>query len=188
MAVISKAVKADMLDALMNHAFAKRINDAEAFKRSVGDQVYADAYKDQLASMNSLPTDFFNHDRHFLVNWAGQSRRVDFTKAMPIPFCHRDGRWGNNYAKVYEADAKIMAIYDAACDQIEKIKREQSIAKSNAEALLSRCNTFQKLWKTWPESHSVLKHFDKPKDEIYLPAVVMPELNKALGLPVEANT
>lgn len=180
MATISKATKAEMVTALLNHAFADRIKAADAQCRKIGDELWEEIYKAEKRHMLALPNKFLETAWYLKININGQCRQVDFSEHKRVARTHNS--FGNY--PVFEDSHPVIVRWVAAKDAESAIKQEKSKAKKNAEAVLERCTTFKKLWETWPEAHEILKHFDKPAGGVYLPAIPMPELNKALGLKV----
>lgn len=185
---LSKTIKEQMVNAVVAHGFDARIAQAQKVIKLAGDEVYKDVYGDGvLRTMMALPEGFLAKRAKICVNWSGQIREVELSAARLVAHRHQiEGRWcsSDNAAKIYELDNALMIAYDKACDALKTIQKERDSAKWKAEAVINSCSSMSKLWKVWPESYEILKQFDVPRDKVYLPAVQIPDLNAALGLPV----
>lgn len=184
MAVIKKTVKMDMVQVLVDHAFKAKLAAADKALRLVGDKIYADIYADHLKIMESLPAEYMDTSSKVRIDINGQTTDVRLSCAKRMAYRHS---YWNYVAKQYRDDEPLIQELEAARALRNSISSEQKQAERQAEAILERCNTFQALWKTWPECHEVLKHFDQPTGAIHLPALPIPELNKTFGLPVGAK-
>lgn len=181
MASLSKQLEAGMAVKLADHAFGEKIKVAYQAVTAAGDELYVHVFgAENIKLMNSLPNGFIEKTRLFFVNLNGDVRNVDIANDRPIP---RHAASAYREIPVVNIADEPVRKYVAASREYDSLKRQRSEARSRAEAAMANINTFGQLWKLWPEAKSVIGHFEQKPERALLPAVVINDLNKELGLP-----
>ena len=182
MASLSKAMKARMAECLADHAFKEKLKVGSDAVRAASDELYVHVFgAENIKLMEKLPPQYFVRSEMFFINVNGQVHCVVMSEKRPIP---------QNAVSAYRSQIPVMSIddelvrkYVAAEDAQGKLSNDQHNAQLRAEAAMANINTFNQLWKLWPEAQSVIGHFEQKPERALLPAVVINDLNKELGLP-----
>lgn len=181
MAALSKTLKNTLARKLAGHAFDEKIKAAESAMCAAGYDLYVHVFgAENVTMMEKLPDGFFEKGWCFYINVRGYRRTVRMAKSRNIPY---RAAGSCRDIPVVDFDDEPLKKYFAAFDAHENLERAKNAAAQKAEAAMANINTFGQLWKLWPESQSVIGHFEKKPERALLPAVVITDLNKELGLP-----
>jgi len=170
---------------------AKAKGAAERFQQDTYEAIYTSGQREMLSSM---PSDWFPETENVMVRFQSEDDawqrdvRIQFSTERRVPF-HHYSRHGLRIAKVmpkngrlHKAWLKVIAAEDAAKVQRVRIEDTRRAVQTKINPILQSCSTVRSLLKQWPEAKELLPEgYDVPKAG--LPAVVIADLNKAVGLP-----
>ena len=189
MAKITKHTKDSMVSELLeNGKFNENVEAKERELEAAGDAVYQAIFGKYLDGMKKLPREFFNHAkslRLYGIPSGSNAYRTSIHLSEYRPITADYSNISADFHGLSPSDEVIQKYHlaeKAYEDEVTKRKK----ARAEAEAMLSSVNTFNQLWKLWPESKSLLGKFeqsDKPNNAL-LPQNMV-NINAAYGLPVE---
>lgn len=78
-------------------------------------------------------------------------------------------------------DVELIAAYEKLQADRGTLKADRERAETGLKALIGRVSTLRQLRETWPEGETFYAHL-KPRDEASVPAVMVDDLNRMLGL------
>jgi len=157
----------------------------QAFAMQCYNHVFSKTIRDR---MEGLPRGFLPEDKCLRFNLLGMNIQLNVSEAVRVPYrvdagdgelsSYRNGcqRLGNIADEALAEKFKTLhADKEAHKERVNKIARE-------TKALLYSLHTYPQLEKTWPEGKKFYSKYAPKNGESQLPAVLISELNKTLGL------
>ena len=83
-------------------------------------------------------------------------------------------------------DVELIAAFEAMEAARKTLVEERDRAETGLNVLVRRVSTLRQLRETWPEGEAFYAHL-KPRDEAQVPAVIIDDLNRMLGLPAKVE-
>ena len=182
MSRITKYEREQMVEVVLVHGFSEKLAAVNAELSALGDKIYAEIFKESLKHIDALPNDFAYSSRSFNINVNGQVRPIRTTGHKRLP---HNASYSRDFIAVMADAHELVVELNQLTDKKEKIEAAKRDAKRNAIAVLDSVTTYKKLWQIWPESHEILKRFDRAPTEPMLPSAPIKDLNSALGLPTD---
>lgn len=174
---LTKTIRESIVRKATNEAFQKERDALLVEEHKIGLTLYKSVFdKKVLTAVNKLPKTWLRMDDCLRFNSGGMELRFDVKPAVPVPsergYCQRLGTLTPEMADVAQAFAN---------------KKEDAVARYNRAkrelmALLDSVSTFKKLKEVWPEGADYYTTFDVERTITNVPAVVVSEINKMLGI------
>lgn len=163
-----------------NKGFQKRVDTIKKRENAVALKCYNTVFSAAIrAKVNALPDEWFGTDECLRFNVNGMDIRLMADKKYRVPSraaygCNRLGTITGEMAE------EVMAVVNDK----EKLKEEHAQVRAKLSALLENCMTLKILETTWPEGKPFYDYLVKADKEqkAGLPAVLISDINKALGL------
>lgn len=181
MTQLTKAIRENMRDVVLDHAFEEKTAAAKAELIAAGDALYMSHHGEHLKTMQKLPEGFFREKMTMDSNIGGQRHNVELSDYKPMSYQCVGSRI------VFEANDPAAIAYLQANDKVNDIKSQRATMSNKVNAILESVRTFKKLWEAWPESKPLLEHFEEKPPATYLPAIQFDQINAELGLPPAAT-
>lgn len=181
MSTLTKAIRENMREAVLNHAFQAKEEAAKKELIAAGVALYMSVHTDYLPIMQRLPSGFLYSSDRFDVNIGGQQHRVQLDKTRLMTYESR-----SEYYPI-EANNSFAIDYLRANDKVSDVDNQRSQKFREVTAILESVRTFKKLWEVWPEAKPLLEKFETKPPAAFLPAIQFDRINAELGLPPATN-
>lgn len=177
MTTLTKAIRENMRQAVLDHAFNAKLEKAQKQLVIAADALYMSHHGEYLETMQKLPSDFLYASRYMDTNIGGQRHQVCLSGKKLMSYesgCSRI---------VFEASNPVAIAYLQANDKLKDIRNQLDTMHNKVTAILESVRTFEKLWEIWPESKPILEKFETKPPVAFLPAIQFDKINAELGLP-----
>lgn len=177
MSYLTKAVRENMRQTVLDHAFKEREDAAKAELVAAGEALYMAHHGPHLKAMQSLPKTFLYESSYMDTNLGGQRHNIELSDRKLMSY-------ENNVSRiVFEANDPAVINYLQANKKLDDIKEQRNTMSNKVNAILESVRTFKKLWEVWPEAKPLLEKFEDKPPVAYLPAIQFDQINAQLGLP-----
>ena len=193
------ALREQIKDAMLWHAFEKKYEKQVQAECDFAEVIYKHIYKDTLETMLKLPDDFFAKRSEIFVEISGKREYINWARGSNFNYnswikSKKKRPWkpvANKHtsyiaAEVFDANHKFAIQHAKLKEAVAFLYEEIKTATANIEAILSNCNSIEKLITIWPECEKIASKFKKEKQVIAtanLPTPQMDNLNILLHLP-----
>lgn len=177
MSHLTKAIRATMLNAVLDHAFKAREEEAKKQLHLAGDALYMSHHGEHLKTMQKLPPEFLYKTYWMDSNIGGQRHQVILTEEKLLSYQCKKSRI------VFEANDPAAIAYLKANDNVNDIESQRRTMENKVNAILESVRTFKQLWEVWAEAKPILEKFEEKPPVAYLPAIQFDQINAELGLP-----
>ena len=179
--ILTNHMRAKIANAAIADAFGKR----ETALATAEDLVAVKTFEHLIpaknrAAMAVLPEDYFPMRSVVKVNVGGRSIELKAAKDVRFPYKYEWSR-----IAVFLPDHEIAIEIDQHLRAKEKLAEEKKTALAAVEALLRSVTTVEKLRTVWPDGEPFYRDVT-PAPKPSLPALVVDDVNKMLGLPKAA--
>lgn len=178
---LTKAIRENMRDVVLDHAFEEKTAAAKAELIAAGDALYMSHHGEHLKTMQKLPPEFLYRASVMNANIGGQTHKVNLSEIKLL------SRESVNSKIPFATDNTAAIAYLQANDKVNDIKSQRATMSNKVNAILESVRTFKKLWEAWPEAKPLLEHFEEKPPATYLPAIQFDQINAELGLPPAAT-
>ena len=178
---LNDVIRAQILEAVLQHAFGEREKKLAAERLAMGDYAYKDVYDAKLRrQMAAMPAGFLPENDDLGIQFEGIGfTRLPLAEPRRIADSHRCGA-----AKVYDSDHQLTLRYRDRSEARDAVGAERREARIRAKTVLGSVTTVKKLIEVWPEVRQFAEPWlvESPSRALALP---IQDLNRALGLPPE---
>ncbi|MFH1806866.1 MAG: Nmad5 family putative nucleotide modification protein [Pseudomonadota bacterium] len=181
---LTNKLRDQILKDLINHKFAAEDAQLFAVENQIGDDIYADFYGPAIIKkMDDMPDGALPRADMARVNIAGFNLNISMSKLRPIFHTDKRGHEVFNAGRTYPRDHEIAKRWTALENRRSVLSADKRDAKAQAGAVLYSAGTVKRLLEIWPE---VKPFIPAEPPQAQLPVIITADLNKALGLPVDA--
>lgn len=196
----SVKLNAVMRNHILNAALAMAMVEDEATLKQLSDQgaqlgleisemVYDAIYsKAERKVLQLAPKGWFKEVKNILVRIGPRDEQIEFSTPMRVPLKHGDP-YGRVFAAVLESEHPLAmkvqmrtAVREEHGELFNNVAMARKELRLKIEPVLGSVTTVAKLLEIWPEARELLPEgWETSKGGV--PAIVVEELNKAVGLP-----
>lgn len=180
---LSNAMRDGIIDRAIDVSFKTRKDELTSRENSLALRCYNEATPASvLKSIEVFPDKdkYFKRCSELKFNAGGYQIKLRLDKPFVV-------RIDLGYYDVYHIikDAGLSEEVRKYANDLETYKSERNKAQSALKALVYSFNTLKTLQDAWPEGNPFYKQY-LDKNNVALPTVVFDDINKTLGLPIEA--
>lgn len=156
--------------------FQPVIDKLKKEEAALGLKCYREAFDAPTRKLaQKLPKKWLRQDECLRFNCGGYDITFSVKEAVPVPY-------STNCSRLANITGDLAAECQDFAQRLSKVKSEAETARQKLMSLLNAMNTIKSLEKAWPEGKKFYQRYAQEKEGTGLPAVMVADINKALGL------
>lgn len=190
---LTKEVKSYIANDIIKHKFEPLFDTLVNEECAFANLVYEEHYKNNLKQMQALPTGWLRTSDTAKIMTRGYGvQTFAFSKSRTVkrPYLATDdcGYRGFRVTVSDQINPKFEEPLNNLVKKREQLEKERKDTRRFVESALNKFNTSKQILDAWPEVESFVKpYINSGQASHNLPAVVLDQLNKDLGLPPETK-
>lgn len=175
---ITKVMREGIVENTLTAQFGKAKEALVKREQALANRAYHQQYKPvTIKAMEDLGDRFIEYSGTIRLNVGGRALDLTLDKSRP---CHKGANWSSSR---FVPDAKLTADIEKYLDDAGDHNKLATQARVQLTAVLESVQSFKKLRAVWPQGVKFYDMYDVDTEtKSSVPAVVVTELNKALGI------
>lgn len=177
MSRLTNSHKQTIVDRATTHALKDRKEALSVLEDKLAIECYNKVFPKKLRdTLKTVPEGWLRMDRDLRFNVGGWDLRLNTTEEYPIPM--------NKYYSILGVitDEELVTKVQACVQEKKTLDEEDNALTRKMQGFLSGFTSFKQLRESWPEGADFYKDLDVERVAQNMPAVIVQDINKVLGL------